>query len=79
MKTEKLTKKLSLNKKTIAHLGKSAMNFVQGGCPDCTCCNCPSINMATCNTCVSCAPCEPDTYDTCNVYMCTQDNRYACV
>ncbi|MCP4218175.1 MAG: hypothetical protein GY765_26295 [bacterium] len=60
MKVKKLNNKLSLNKKTIAHLSQDRMNGVNGGVcgPDCkcTCCNCLTENDATCVSCETCRP-----------------------
>ena len=60
MKTKKIRKNLTLNKKTIAHLENGKMDAVQGG-DGCTrvglsCAYCPDTNGYTCEgeTCVFC-------------------------
>ncbi len=48
MKIKKITKKLTLNKKTVAHLNNGELNAIQGGvdtwppqCPSISVCLCP--------------------------------------
>jgi hypothetical protein len=72
MKTKKFSRKLMLNKKTVANLNGNLMGRVRGGyqntqtdscclvhtdCPDCTqTCNCPTD--VTCATCATCQTCR---------------------
>ncbi len=51
MKTKKLSKKLSLNKNTIAHLSDKAQKDVNGGIKYCVTAgahSCPTGNIVTC-------------------------------
>ncbi len=74
MRPKKINKKLSLNKKTIAHLANAEKRMIRGGvedtvgCPltfetECASCACTDPGYNTCNSCaVSCAnfgTCEP--------------------
>ena len=67
MKTKKLKRKLSLNKKTVANLNGSMMANVRGAeyTPSCylpptECPNCTLVTCQTCNTCETqaCATCD---------------------
>lgn len=58
MKTKKISKKLGLNKKTVAHLNSHQLAEIRGG--DCTCCpTCPATcEGATCLTCAALTNCD---------------------
>ena len=73
MKTKKFSKKLELNKKTIANLNNEALNSVKGGrvtvtCPDECITNEPGCTAAGCITIV-----EPECFNPTKVtkYPCT--------
>lgn len=62
MKTKKIGKKLTLNKKTIAHLYNGELNAIRGGDGftkvGLSCLYCPITTDAyTCDTCDTCVPC----------------------
>lgn len=54
MKTKKLSTKLGLNKKTVAHLNSHQQAEIRGG--DFTCYTCPGL--ATCLTCLALTNCD---------------------
>ncbi len=77
MKTTKLSKKLGLNKRTIANLNASNMKNVKGGAHNTG----PYETCDTCGTCLTCDTCG--TCDTCNTWCetcrCTDVSRcYGC-
>ncbi len=61
MKTKKMSRKLELNKSTIANIGASTMNNVKGGTDsDFSCDTCETLWGVTCMRCNSRLSCEPD-------------------
>lgn len=70
MKTKNFSKKLAINKTTIAYLQKEKQNFIKGGISDTPICNtgghnctghtCPTCNEKECNT--------DDTWCDCNTF-----------
>lgn len=67
MKTKKISKNLTLNKKTIVHLKNGKMDAIQGG-DGCTrvgisCAYCPPTNVETCE-----GP-ECPTYQVCSTWI----------
>ena len=78
MKTRKLSKRLELNKKTIANLNNEALNFVKGGrttatCPNQCQTNEPGCTAAGCITEVEpyCFKPEDVTKYPCTMTLCT--------
>jgi hypothetical protein len=76
MKTKKISKNLTLNKKTIAHLENGKMDAIYGG-DGCTrvgltCAYCPDTNGYTCvhgETCVDCETWDCPTYVGCSTWI----------